>query len=144
VVDLQHLVPSVVESLSVPDHIQVTVVGELPVVRYNRTRMTQIFQNLIGNAVKFLDKPQGVVTIRCEDTGSSWLFRITDNGPGIEARYYERIFRIFQTLTPRDQRESTGIGLALVKKIVELYGGRVWVESTVGEGSTFLLTLPKT
>jgi PAS domain S-box-containing protein len=143
-VALRQLLPSVIDSLSIPGHIQVSVTGEFPVVRYNLTRMTQVFQNLIGNAVKFLDKPQGSITISCQDHGSAWLFRVTDNGPGIAAQYHERIFKIFQTLTARDQFESTGIGLTLVKKIVEWYGGKIWVESTLGEGSTFLFTLPKT
>ncbi|GAK54017.1 multi-sensor signal transduction histidine kinase [Candidatus Moduliflexus flocculans] len=144
VVDLRLLVLAVIETLAVPEHIRITTIGEFPVVRYNMTRMTQIFQNLIGNAIKFIDKPEGIITISCQNHGDSWLFRVTDNGPGIEARHYERIFKIFQTLTARDQFESTGIGLAVVKKIVELYGGKIWVESIVGEGSTFLFTLPRT
>jgi len=143
-IDLQHLVPTVIETLSVPKHIHIAIHGKFPVVCYNPTRMTQVFQNLIGNAVKFIDKPEGNITVSCQDQGDSWLFRVADNGPGIDARYYDRIFKIFQTLAARDQLESTGIGLTLVKKIVEWYGGKVWVESTVGEGSVFLFTLPKT
>jgi PAS domain S-box-containing protein len=143
-VDLQQLVPTVIDSLAVPGHIQISIDSALPIVQANMTRMTQLFQNLIGNAVKFLDKPRGTITINCENHKETWLFRIADNGPGIEARYHEKIFNIFHTLTARDHWESTGIGLTLVKKIVELYGGRVWVESTAGEGSTFLFTLPKT
>jgi light-regulated signal transduction histidine kinase (bacteriophytochrome) len=143
-VDLQYLVPAVIDSLSAPDHIQITITGMLPVIRANPIRILQVFQNLISNAIKFLDKPRGVIMITCEDMEGTWLFRIADNGPGIDTRHHERIFKIFQTLTPRDQRESTGIGLTLVKKIVKLYGGTVGVESTVGEGSTFWFTLPTT
>jgi signal transduction histidine kinase len=72
-----------------------------------------------------------------------WRFAVTDNGPGIEERYFEKIFQMFQTLLPRDQRESAGIGLPIAKKIVELFGGRVWVESKPGAGATFFFTLPK-
>lgn len=143
-VNLQGVVSTVIETLAAPKHIQMTMIGEFPVVHCNMTRMTQVFQNLIGNAIKFIEKPEGIITISCQDYGNSWLFRVTDNGPGIEERHYERIFKIFQTLTARDQLESTGIGLAVVKKIVELYGGKIWVESIVGEGSTFSFTLPKT
>jgi signal transduction histidine kinase len=141
-VDLNHLLPTVIESLSVPEHVRIIIEHELPIVQANATRLSQVFQNLLSNALKFLDKPQGVVTINCQHQIKSWMFRVTDNGPGIEERHQARIFNIFQTLTPRDQRESTGIGLAIVKKIVELYGGNVGVESTVGEGSTFWFTLP--
>ena len=68
---------------------------------------------------------------------------MSDNGPGIEEKYFNKIFQMFQTLSPRDESENTGIGLALVKKIIEMYGGRIWVESEVGQGSTFFFTLPK-
>ena len=108
-----------------------------------RTRIIQVFQNLLTNAVKFMDKPQGEVHVGCVEEPGHWRFRVTDNGPGIEAKHFERIFRLFQTLTPKDECESTGVGLTLVKKIVELYGGRVWVESEVGKGSTFFFTFPQ-
>ncbi|MFP5381647.1 MAG: sensor histidine kinase, partial [Gammaproteobacteria bacterium] len=83
------------------------------------------------------------IRIAAADAGDFWQLSVADNGPGIEPRHHERVFQLFQVLTPRDQKESTGVGLALVKKIVELYGGRVWIESRPGEGSTFLFTLPK-
>ena len=108
-----------------------------------RTSLGQVFQNLLGNATKFMDKAKGRVNIGCADEGAHWLFSVADNGPGIEEKYYGKIFQIFQTLAPRDKVEGTGVGLALVKKIIETWGGRVWVESTVGKGSTFYFTLPK-
>ena len=107
------------------------------------TDVTQVFQNLVSNAIKFIDKPEGKITIGCTDEGTHWRFSVADNGPGIEEKHYDRIFLLFQTLAAGDDSESTGVGLALVKRIVETSGGRVWVESTVGEGSTFYFTLPK-
>lgn len=143
-IDLNLLVADVIQLLAPPPGIKVVVAEPLPTVVAERTRMQQLFQNLIGNAIKHLDKPQGQVRVACANGGGCWTFSVADNGPGIEPRHHERIFHLFQTLTPRDRKESTGVGLALVKKIVELYGGRVWVESAPGQGSTFYFTLPKT
>lgn len=142
-VDLNTLVADIVQMLAPPAEVSVTVEGPLPTVFGGRTRLQQVFQNLISNAIKHLDKPVGRIRVACADQGEAWQFSVADNGPGIEARHFERIFQLFQVLTPRDQKESTGVGLALVKKIVELYGGRVWLESCFGEGSTFFFTLPK-
>jgi len=142
-IDLDKTLPSVIETLSPPENIRITIEDELPEIVGNKTHMEQVFQNLIGNAIKFMDKPEGLISIGCRDEGSHWEFRITDNGPGIHERYHGRIFKIFQTLAPRDEHESTGIGLTLVKKTIEQYDGKVWVESEVGKGSTFLFTLPK-
>lgn len=142
-VDLGSLVRGVIEVLSPPDHIKVTVEGELPVVIADQTRMEQVFQNLIGNAINYMDKPQGTVIVRCEDRGDRWCFQVVDNGPGIDPKYHEKVFKIFQTLTPRDSKESTGVGLAVVKKIVERYGGQVDLQSEVGKGCTFSFALPK-
>ena len=96
------------------------------------------------NAVKYTDKPKGQIKISCSEENNFWKFSVTDNGCGINEKYFEKIFEIFQTLVSRDKTESTGIGLTIVKKIVELYGGKVWVTSKIGEGSTFFFTLPKT
>jgi signal transduction histidine kinase len=108
-----------------------------------RLRIEQVLQNLIGNAVKYNDKETGLVSVDCTDEGRFYQFSISDNGPGIEEKYFEKIFQIFQTLVPRDKFESTGIGLSIVKKIVETWKGKIWVESDVGKGSTFYFTLPK-
>jgi signal transduction histidine kinase len=143
-VDLTELVPEVVDFLSPPSHIRVTVETELPKVVIERTRISQVLQNLLSNAIKYMDKPQGLVRIGCAEDDQWWKFYVSDNGPGIEEKNRQRVFQLFQTLKPRDKADSTGVGLAVVKKAVELYGGRVWVESTVGEGSTFNFILPKT
>ena len=137
------MLSDVLDLLNPPDHIQITIDPDFPTIVAERTRMFQVFQNLISNAVKFLDKPRGEISVQCQEDGAYWKFSVADNGPGIEPRHQDRIFQIFQTLQSRDEVESTGIGLALVKKIVELYGGTIWVESTIGKGSTFSFTLQK-
>ncbi len=90
-----------------------------------------------------MDKPQGTITVTCVAEEGFWKFGVADNGPGIEQKDFERIFKLFQTLTRRDDCESTGVGLTVAKKIVEMYGGKIWVESEVGRGSTFFFTFPK-
>lgn len=143
-VALAELVPEVVDLLSAPPHVTVEIQGALPNVVGARTQLAQVFQNLVGNAVKFCDPACGRVLIACADQGDVWQFEIKDNGRGIEERHFDRIFQLFQTLTSFDKGGSTGIGLTIVKKIVESAGGRVWVESSIGEGSRFFFTLPKT
>jgi signal transduction histidine kinase len=142
-VDLGQLLPQIVESLGAPGHIAIHIESGLPTIEADITRITQVFQNLLSNAIKYMDKPQGSIAIACVEEGAFWKFSVSDNGPGIEKKHFDRIFKLFQTLAPRDGRESTGVGLTIVKKIVEMYGGKVWVESHVGQGSTFFFTLPK-
>jgi signal transduction histidine kinase len=142
-VDLGKLVPEIVESLGAPENISIEIEPDLPTVRVDGTRIAQVFQNLLSNAIKYMDKPQGHITVACVEEDDSWTFSVSDNGPGIERKYVDHVFKLFQTLASRDDCESTGVGLTVTKKIVELYGGRIWVESEVGRGSTFLFTLPK-
>ena len=141
-VNLNELVPKIVEMVCPPENIAVTIETGLPTIECEQTRITQVFQNLLSNAVKFMDKPHGSVQVGCDEEEGFWKFSVTDNGPGIEEKHFEKIFKIFQTLSPRNKSESTGVGLTIAKKIVDLYGGRIWVESKVGEGSTFFFTLP--
>jgi signal transduction histidine kinase len=140
-VDFNGLVSSVIDMLSPPANIRIIVEGKLPVIVCSKVRFEQVFQNLLSNAVKFMDKPNGEIRVGCTAEDGYWKFHVKDNGPGIEKEHFEKIFRLFETLKPRDGSENTGFGLALVKKIVELYGGRVWVESEVGKGSTFYFTV---
>ncbi|GAK50828.1 multi-sensor signal transduction histidine kinase [Candidatus Moduliflexus flocculans] len=142
-IHLAQLLTEIIESLALPETVHITLDPELPDICADQIRIRQVFQNLLSNAIKYLDKPTGEIAVRCCLDGNYWRFSVSDNGMGIEAQHYERIFRVFQTLQTRDDVESTGIGLAIVKKIVESYGGKVWVESTVGQGSTFYFTLPK-
>ena len=137
--DSNSLVKEVIDSLSLPSHISITIDNPLPVVHYEKTRFRQVFSNLIGNAIKYMDKPQGEIHIGCMQDGNYWKFFVKDNGPGIDEKYYDLVFQIFQTLHARDDIESTGIGLSIVKKIVETYGGKVWIESELGKGRYFLL-----
>ena len=140
--NLNKLVSEVIDMVAPPENIEITVENELPVIECEETRIIQVFENLLSNAMKYMDKPQGLIRVGCVRENDFWKFSVTDNGPGIEEKHLERIFQIFQTLLPRDEYESTGVGLAVVKKIVELYGGKIWVESKPGEGSTFYFTLP--
>jgi PAS domain S-box-containing protein len=115
----------------------------LPVVRGDPRQLTQLFQNLIGNALKFRKPNQAPeIHIRATLDGGFWSISIRDNGIGLDPRFSERVFTIFQRLHTRDEYEGTGLGLAICKKIVERHGGRIWVESREGEGATFTFTLP--
>ena len=142
-VSLGQIVPEIVATLGAPENISIRIENDLPTVEADPTRITQIFQNLLSNAIKCMDKPQGEIRVGCVEEDGFWKFSVCDNGPGIEQQHFERIFKLFQTLTPRDTSESTGVGLTITKKIVEMYGGKIWVESEVGHGSTFFFTLPK-
>jgi len=142
-VDIKLLISDVIEMVAPPENIKINVEGEFPTVISEKTRMEQVFQNLISNAIKYMDKPKGSIKIVCSENETHWTFSVADNGPGIDEKYFKKIFQVFQTLAPRDEIESTGVGLSLVKKIVEMYGGNVWVESDVGKGSSFFFSLPK-
>ena len=142
-VNLNEVVPEVIDMVSSPQDIEITVENQLPVVVCEETRIAQVFQNLLSNAVKYMDKPNGKIRIDCVEENGFWKFSVADNGPGIDEKNFKRIFQMFQTLSSKDEFESTGVGLAVVKKIVEMYGGEIWVESQSGNGSTFFFTLPK-
>ncbi len=141
--DLNDLVKEVIEMIAPPENITVTVENELPTIVCEKTRIMEVFQNLLSNAIKFMDKPVGIIKISSSADDGYWKFSISDNGPGIEEEYFEKIFQMFQTLSSADEHESTGVGLTLVKKIITMYGGNIWVEARVGQGSTFFFTLPK-
>ena len=114
----------------------------LPVVVANRTMMEMLFQNLIGNAVKYRSEAPPRIHITAEELDGQWRLAVTDNGIGIDMAYAERIFQVFQRLHPRGQYEGTGIGLAVCQRVVESCGGRIGVDSIPGAGSTFWFTLP--
>jgi len=142
-IDLNELTHDVIDSLAPPSHICVEVPNRLPTIIAERTGIQQILQNLISNAIRYLDKPEGRIKIDGIDLPDKWQVSVSDNGPGIASRHFERIFQLFQTLHSRDRIESTGVGLSIVKKIVDQYNGDVWVESVIGQGSIFYFTVPK-
>jgi len=141
-IDLFELINDVIHLIAPPDHIKVSITTSFPVIKGERVRVHQVFQNLIDNAIKYNDKEQGVIELSCIDNGHIWQISIKDNGPGIAKKYQEKIFQLFQTLKPKDQSESTGVGLSLIEKSVTHWGGKIWIESEQGNGSTFIFTIP--
>jgi light-regulated signal transduction histidine kinase (bacteriophytochrome) len=105
--------------------------------------MAQVFQNLIGNAIKFRQEEPPVISVQAEEAGQQWLFSVRDNGIGIAPEYAQQIFVVFQRLHARTEYPGNGVGLAICKKIIERNGGKIWMESQAGAGSTFKFTLPK-
>ncbi len=141
-VDTRQLAQEVVELLAVPPTTGVDIDERLPPLLTERLPLQQVLLNLVGNAVKYHRAPGATVRIWGQPSPAGFAFHVTDNGPGIAPEFHERIWGIFQTLEARDKVEGTGIGLALVKKIVEGRGGRVWVESEAGRGATFGFSWP--
>lgn len=115
---------------------------DLPAVKANPTQMMQLLQNLVGNAVKFRGDKAPIVHVSAEQKSGEWVFSVRDNGIGIEEKYMDRVFEVFKRLHTQDAYPGTGIGLALCKKIVEVHGGRIWIESKMDEGSLFSFTIP--
>ena len=136
-VDTGELVRSVVDLLSPPEGMRVIVARDLPTITTERLLLQQVFQNLIGNAIKHAHRVDAEVIVTSRRVGPFYEYAVSDNGPGIAPEFHDRIWGIFQTLEARDRVEGAGIGLALVKKIVESQSGRVWVDSTPGHGATF-------
>lgn len=141
-VNVRALLTEVIDLLAPPTRIAISMDDAMPTLHTPRLRLFQVFQNLLSNAIKHHDKPGGTIHVGARVTGEWVEFSVKDDGPGIAPKFQERIWVIFQTLEARDKVESTGVGLALVKKIVEGQGGTVSVESEVGQGATFKFTWP--
>jgi light-regulated signal transduction histidine kinase (bacteriophytochrome) len=116
--------------------------GKLPLIKGNKTQILQLFQNLIGNAFKYKSEKAPVVDISYTEENNYYRFEIKDNGIGIDPKFFQKIFVIFQRLHKREEYTGTGIGLAICKKIVEKHGGKIWVTSEPDQGSTFYFTIP--
>lgn len=135
------LIDGILNMIQTPNHISILKKDDFPTIKGDKFRLQQLFQNLIDNAIKYNDKDKGVIELGFEEQEDYWCFHIKDNGKGIEKVYFDKIFKTFQKLESNPQ--STGIGLSIVKKIVDLYGGRIWLTSSVGVGTTFYFTLKK-
>jgi two-component system sensor histidine kinase/response regulator len=144
-VDLAQVFETVIGNLGalIQENRAVITHDDLPKVDGDETQLLQLFQNLIANAVKFHGKDSPVVHIGARRDGPAWEFTVADNGIGIETRHQEQVFTLFKRLHSRDRFAGTGIGLAICKKVVESHGGRIWIESEHGRGTTFLFTLPE-
>ena len=142
-IDTGVLVKEVIELMSPPRGMTVTVAPDMPSVKAEKIPLQQVFMNLLGNAIKHAGAGSPRISIEWGDAGPFYEFTVGDNGQGIAPQYHERIFGIFQTLEARDKVEGTGIGLSVVQKIVEAKGGRVWVDSDIGKGARFRFLWPK-
>lgn len=141
-VDLNTLITELIE-LDTTENCTIVLEKELPVVSFNKPQILQVFQNLIQNAIKYNDKENIEISITYEEQKEQYLFSITDNGPGISKKYHEKVFELFERLEVDKNDNSTGMGLALVKKILTRSKGTIWIESALQKGTTFFFTIPK-
>jgi PAS domain S-box-containing protein len=137
----QELVDDVLKILFIPKHIKIHISKDLPIINGDKTKIQQVFINLISNAIKYNDKKEGIIKINTDETSSHYLFSVSDNGIGIDEKYHGKVFKLFHSLETR--HDSTGIGLSVVKKIVGLHNGQIWLESELGIGSTFHFSIKK-
>jgi PAS domain S-box-containing protein len=139
---LDQLLNEVIETV-IPENFEIIKQVNFPSIHFNKIQLYQVFQNLISNAVKYNDKPVGKIELSWKDEGDKYYFEIKDNGPGIDPKYHVKVFEVFQMLQARDKVESTGIGLSIVKKIIERANGSITINSNVEKGVAFCFELPK-
>jgi len=142
-VDVRQMLIETIDLLSPPEAFTIALPESMPDLETHQSALNQVFSNLISNAIKHHDRDDGQIEITALEHDTHIEFAVTDDGPGIEPQYHQKVFSIFQTLKARDELESTGIGLAIVKKIVESEGGTITLESNPGEGTTFRFTWPR-
>ncbi|WP_348822813.1 PAS domain S-box protein [Flavobacterium aestuarii] len=140
-VNTLEVVQNIVNTIDIPKNVNIAISDKMPVILADKFRIQQLFQNLIGNAVSYCDKPLGLVEVNAEESESHYIFSVKDNGPGIAEEHFEKIFMTFQSLASSEK--STGLGLSIVKKIVEYYNGKIWIESELGNGTIFYVQLNK-
>ncbi|NJM78573.1 MAG: PAS domain S-box protein [Flavobacterium sp.] len=140
-ISINEVVENCINIIHIPENIKVVIKNKLPIIKADKFRMQQLFQNIISNAVYYIDKPEGLVEVDFIEKSKNYIFSIKDNGPGIAKENQKKIFKIFQSFTQHEQ--STGIGLSIVKRIIDNYNGKIWVESEMTFGTTFFIKLPK-
>ena len=140
-VNTHQIIQSIIDIIHIPKHVTIAIKNTLPILMADRYRIQQLFQNIIGNAVSYIERNPGYVEIASEEYDNHYVISVKDNGVGIAKEHYEKVFNTFQSYTKSEH--STGLGLAIVKKIIEAYNGQIWIESELGEGSTFFVKLNK-
>lgn len=140
-VDVNEVIHEIKEIIYIPENVTIKTKKKLPLIKADKTKIHQLFQNFLSNAVVNIDKPDGLVEIDYKERSTHWEFSVNDNGVGIPKEYHEKIFQIFQSIGSNER--STGIGLSIVKKIIDRYEGKVWLESQIGVGTTFYFSLKK-
>ena len=142
-IDLKEMLDQIIDSIVPKEGFEITITDNFPIIESERILLQQVYSNLISNAVKYSNKPVGKIECIYESLPDYHQFNIKDNGPGIAEEYHEKVFKVFQTIEARDVKESTGVGLSIVKKIVEEKGGRIHIESQENKGCSFIFTFPK-
>ncbi len=140
-VDLNCLVKEIIDDTAIPENINIKIANKLPVVKGDKYRLEQLFLIFLSNAIKFNNKENGIVEIGCIENSNNWQLYMKDNGKGIDNKYFDKIFIAFQKL--ENDYQSTGIGLSVAKKIIEVYQGEIWIESIVNKSTTFHFTIKK-
>jgi light-regulated signal transduction histidine kinase (bacteriophytochrome) len=143
IVDVNELLSDIVSPEFIPSNFRLILPDDFPIIRTERVALEQVFSNLIGNSIKYNTNPNPKIEVGFSENVDFYEFFVADNGPGIDPQYHDQVFVIFQTLQSRDKFESTGVGLAIVKKIIQEKGGKVWISSLNGHGVKFSFTWPK-
>lgn len=142
--DLNETLKNLLKFMDIPDNIEIIITSNLPVISIGKKYIESVFTNLIENSIKYMDKPKGYIEIGLIELKKDYLFFVKDNGPGIDIKYHEKVFDMFQTLNDDTSIENLGVGLSLTKKIIEIHGGIIRLESRLGDGTSVFFTLPIT
>ena len=140
--DLNYVLNNLINFLNIPQNIEINIARNMPHLKIEKKYIESIFTNLIENSIKFMDKEKGRIEVGFVELNKEYMFFVRDNGPGIEEKYFEKIFTMFHSINNNESIENLGVGLALTKKIVELHGGTIHIESKIKEGTTVFFTLP--